>query len=365
MKQVRFVGNEGRDFQQTLTKRVNEYFKSNNISRNANGYMYFKTVFMFALYLTPLVLIATGVYSNAFTFFLLWFIAGMGLAGIGLSIMHDANHGAYSKNPKVNKWMGFSLSVVGGSPVNWKIQHNVLHHSYTNIKDIDEDVKPGPLLRFSPHEPWHKYHKAQHFYAWFLYGMMTLLWITVKDFLQLNRYKKMGMLEGQRTTYKKELTYMIIQKTVYYIYILVLPLIFLNVTWWVWILGMVLMHFVAGLFLAMVFQPAHVMETCAYPEASDEGTIENNFAIHQMMTTTNFARDNRLLSWFVGGLNYQVEHHLFPNICHVHYRAISPIVKATAEEFGVPYYSKKTFSGALLDHAKMLKKLGSAAQYEA
>ena len=80
--------------------------------------------------------------------------------------------------------------------------------------------------------------------------------------------------------------------------------------------------------------------------------------IHQLKTTANFAKHSKLVTWYVGGLNFQIEHHLFPNICHVHYKKISNIVKATAEEYGILYNDKKTYFGAVRSHYKMLKELG-------
>ena len=117
----------------------------------------------------------------------------------------------------------------------------------------------------------------------------------------------------------------------------------------------------AGIILALVFQPAHVVMETEFPEPDNEGSLEDNWAIHQFKTTSNFAPNNKVLGWYMGGLNYQVEHHLFPTICHIHYPAISKIVKATAEEYGVPYYSQKTFASAVKSHFQLLMRLGKGA----
>ena len=117
------------------------------------------------------------------------------------------------------------------------------------------------------------------------------------------------------------------------------------------------MQFICGFILGIIFQPAHVVPTSNYPMPDKSGDIEADCAVSQMYNTANFAHESRLFSWYVGGLNYQVEHHLFPNICHIHYRKISEIVKSTAEEFEVPYHSYATFIGALKEHTKMLYDL--------
>jgi linoleoyl-CoA desaturase len=346
------------DFFNTLNRRVNEHFKSNNITRHGNTEMKVKTVFMCSMYWIPFLLMIFSVVTNPWGMLGLCLVMGAGMAGIGLSVMHDANHGAYSSKSWVNNVLGFSLNMVGGNAFNWKVQHNVLHHTYTNIHDVDEDISPRGILRMAPHGEWKFIHQFQHIYAWFVYGLMTLVWVLTKDFVRLARYQKDGLVKNQKTTLGAELAILLVTKVVYFGYILVLPLLVLDITFGQWVIGFLSMHYVAGFILAVIFQPAHVIDGTEYPMPDDDGKMENSWAIHQLLTTTNFAHKNRILSWYVGGLNYQVEHHLFPNVCHVHYRNISPIVKRTAEEFGLPYKSEPTFIGALIGHGKLLKELG-------
>lgn len=346
------------EFYATLTQRVNAYFKNNNIQRTANTEMVVKTVFMFALFFVPYIFLITGTFPNLPVFYGLYFIMGLGTAGIGLSVMHDANHGAYSNKPWVNNLLGFSLNVVGGHAFNWKIQHNVLHHTYTNVHDVDEDISPRGVLRMAPGSDWKPMHRWQHIYAWFFYGLLTLVWITFKDFQRLIRYNQEGFVKRQNASIRREWAVMLISKLIYAGYVVILPMMLLPVGWGHVLLGFLLMQFVAGFILAIIFQPAHVVEGTEYPVADMEGNLENNWAIHQLHTTTNFGHRHKLFSWYVGGLNYQVEHHLFPNICHVHYREISKIVERTAREFGLPYKSKDTFAQAIVAHTRMLKELG-------
>ncbi len=357
-KAIKFSRNNQAEFISDLRKRVKDYFDSNNISVYGNATMVSKTVVMFLLYFAPYGLMLSGIITQPWLVLFMWAIMGIGMSGIGLSVMHDANHGAYSKNKRVNFIMGYVMNVIGASTVNWKIQHNVLHHSFTNIEGMDEDIDPGKLMRLSPHAPLLKAHKLQHIYGWFLYGMMTFLWLTTKDFKQLYRYKKEGLLKGQKRTYTGVLIETIISKILYYGYALVLPLVLIPVSWWIVLIGFFIMHFITGLSLGLIFQPAHVMPTAEYPIPDDTGNIENNWAVHQLFTTTNFSPKSRIFSWYVGGLNYQIEHHLFPNICHVHYKRISKIVRETADEYGLPYNSEKNFISAIVSHAKMLKSLG-------
>lgn len=347
-----------RDFTATLNKRVNEYFKKNKKSRQANGEMKIKTLFMFSIYIIPYLLIVSNSVTGMAWIILLLIVMSFGVAGIGLSVMHDANHGAYSKRSWINVLFGYSLNLVGASAFNWKIQHNVMHHTFTNIHDHDEDISPRGVLRLSPQSEWKSMHKYQHIYAWFLYGLMTLVWVTLKDFVRLLRYNRDGMVKKQHANIYKEWIILIATKLSYIGYIFIIPLIFTSLTWWQLLLGVLIMHYIAGFILAIIFQPAHVIEGTEYPEPDKDNLIENNWAVHQLHTTTNFSNKSRIFSWYVGGLNYQVEHHLFPNICHVHYRKISSIVKDTAAEFGFPYKSVHTFYDALYSHMKMLKQLG-------
>lgn len=357
-KTLRFSKKDPKMFFQTMRTRVNAYFEENDIKKTGNFAMYFKTVTMFCIYFVPFILVLTLSMPN-WAALLLYLVMGLGLSGIGLSIMHDANHGAYSKNKTVNKLLGLSLNIVGGSSFTWDIQHNILHHTYTNIYEMDEDIDDKPFLRLSPHGKYKKHHKFQHWYAMFLYSLATISWICMKDFRQLRLYNKNGMTKKSGRDPKTEIIYMAITKGFYFFYILVLPML-LGVPWWVTILGFVLMHMVAGVLITTIFQLAHVVEGPTHHAPHPSGTMENTWAIHQLQTTANFAKYNPVISWFVGGLNYQIEHHLFPHVCHVHYKHISKIVKETAEEFDLPYYENKWFVTAVISHLKVLKSFGEA-----
>jgi linoleoyl-CoA desaturase len=346
------------DFIAILNKRVNEYFKANEVTRHANPEMVVKSVIMFALYFGPYALILTSAVTGMGWLILLTAIMSLGLAGIGLSVMHDANHGAYSRKKWVNTVIGYSLNLIGANAFNWKMQHNVLHHSYTNVDGHDEDISPRGVLRLSPHSVWKRMHKYQFIYAWFLYGMMTISWMVFKDFVRIIRYDKSGLAKKNNANIGTEWAIMITFKLVYIGYIFVLPLVLTTLAWWQILIGIFIMHYITGFILAIIFQPAHVIEGTEFPLPDANNSLENNWAIHQLLTTTNFSNNSRWFSWYIGGLNFQIEHHLFPNICHVHYRNISGIVKDTAREYGLPYKSTRTFVEALAMHGRLLRTLG-------
>ncbi len=356
MPKVRFQNKEQVPFVKELRKRVNGYFKENNISRNANAHMVFKTITMFLIYLIPYAFLYTGLVSGVWAVFLA-LVMGVGMAGIGMNVMHDANHGAYSSSPKVNNLIGICIYLIGGDVYNWKVQHNILHHTYTNIDGLDGDIHQDPFLRLSSEQSWGKGHKFQHLYAFFLYSLGTLLW-SVVDFVQYRRFTKMGLSPDGKLNKPKQLRKLLLYKMAYWTFIFVLPMLFSPFAWWQVVLGWLLMNLVAGFILTVTFQLAHLVEGVAFPVPSDQGKVENEWMIHQLKTTANFAKKSRLVTWYVGGLNFQIEHHLFPNICHVHYKKLSDIVKATADQYGILYNDKKTYLEAVYSHYKMLKHLG-------
>lgn len=356
---VKFASQAKSDFVSLVNKRVLGYFKENKISRFGNWKMYLKTTFMFALYFTPYFFLIFGGFTNIWLISAMWILMGFGMAGIGLSVMHDACHGAFSKSPFVNKLVSLSMNMLGGSRDNWVMQHNVLHHTYTNVDGLDDDIDaPKWILRFSPHQKRYKTHRFQYLYAWLFYGLMTISWIlSPRDFVQLFKYKKEGVVKTQSKSFGHMLTELIIGKLAYITYILIVPILILDIPWWGTLLLFLGMHYIAGFILSTIFQPAHVMGDSEFP-LPEGGVIDNTLLEHQMYTTCNFAPKSPIFSWYVGGLNYQIEHHLFPQICHIHYKRISKIVSDTAKEFNLPYNSQPTFRKALIEHGKMLKKLG-------
>lgn len=345
-------------FVNTLRQRVNAYFADNNISKQANAQMITKSFIMLAIYFVPFGILLTDTVNNPWMQLGLWLIMAVGMSGIGLGIMHDANHGAYSKSKRTNDIIGMVINLAGVSQLNWKIQHNVLHHCYTNIQGYDDSLDAGAMLRFSPHQAILPRHRFQHIYAWFLYTLQTIMWALYTDFRRLNHYLKLGIIPGNVNPTKLNLE-LLAWKLFYFAFTLGLPLLWLSTPWYYTVLGFLAMQLTAGFFLALVFLVAHVMPPCDYPLPSEDGDIENHSLVHQMYTSCNFATGSKWFSWFVGGLNFQIEHHLFPNICHVHYPEVAKILKQTAKEYNLPYYHYTTFWQAIVGHGEMLKMLGN------
>ncbi|MBN1950260.1 MAG: acyl-CoA desaturase [Bacteroidales bacterium] len=357
MKNLKYKKDK-QEFVTELRAEINNYFKNKGIEKHGGIEIILKTILMTLVYFVPYGLMLSGIIDSPGLVLICWVVMGLGMSGIGLVTMHDANHGSFSEHRWVNHLFGDSLYLLGGFPPNWRYQHNTLHHGYTNVEGHDEDIAHGGILRFSPHKPLKKVHKYQFIYAWFFYGLMTFSWVTVKDFKQLRNYEKEGATLNSSGNYQTLYTKLVIAKILYYTTFIVLPLLFVPLAWY-WILtGFLLMHFTGGLVLTTIFQTAHVVPTSDYPLPDDNNELNNNWAVHQLYTTSDFAPGSRIFSWLIGGLNYQVVHHLFPNISHVHYRNLAKIVKKTAEKHQLPYHVNKTFPGAVYQHALMLKSLG-------
>ncbi len=356
MKPIRFTSNNEteKQFVLTLKKNVNNYFRENKISIKANAAMVLKSVVLISAYLVPFVLILT-VPMNAWLALLCAVVMGIGIAGVGMGVMHDACHGAYSRKQWVNDLLAGSLYLLGSNVLNWKIQHNVLHHTYTNIDGLDEDIEHKGPIRLSENSKLKGLHKFQHVYAVFFYGLMTMAML-VNDFTRLSRYARMGLLKTQGKTLKKEFTWMLLRKVIYLSIIIGLPLWLTPFGIWQILLAFFIMHWVASIILSFVFQMAHVVEGASQESSGHD--ISSDWHVHQLRTTSDFARNNRLLSWYVGGLNFQIEHHLFPGICHVHYKNLAFIVEKTAGEFNIPYNLKPSFGAAFNSHIQRLKELG-------
>jgi linoleoyl-CoA desaturase len=355
---LKFSNTKHSDFTKELRHKVKLYFEEHQIPTYGNFSLIAKSVFMLSLYLVPFVFVLTGMASSAWSILLSFAIMGLGMAGVGMVLMHDANHGAFSKHKWMNHFLSKSMYFLGGYPANWRFQHNSLHHGFTNVDGHDEDISPVGILRFSPHKPIYKIHRFQHFYAWFFYGLMTISWSLYRDFIQLFRYNNEHKNAFTKKTLAFHLVDLSIAKVLYFGVFIVFPIILYPGNWGMIFLGFLLMHFISGFLLGIIFQTAHVMPSTKFPMADDNNILENNWTVHQLSTTTNYSPKSKWFSWLIGGLNYQVEHHLFPQISHVHYSKISKIVRETAEKYGIPYYVEPSFALALKNHYFMLKKLG-------
>jgi linoleoyl-CoA desaturase len=283
---------------------------------------------------------------------------GLAMAGVGFSVMHDANHGGYSERKLINRLFGWTLDAVGGSSYVWSWKHNIFHHSHPNVAGLDEDIDIQPLARFAPGQRRRAGHRFQHLYIWVLYGLLPVKWHFIDDFKNMIT-GRIGRQKMPRPT-GRTLVGVLSGKLVFYGWALVLPAFFHPV-------GMVALAYlltalVLGLTLSTVFQLAHCVQEAEFPEVPEgSNTFQRDWAAHQVESTVDFARGNPLVSWYLGGLNFQVVHHLFPRVCHLHYPALSRIVEETCREHGVRYRSQESVGAALRSHVRWLKQMGQPA----
>jgi linoleoyl-CoA desaturase len=334
---------------------VDEYFADSGQSPKGDWRMYLKTLVMlgwFGASYWLLVFVASTWWQGALAMTSLAFA----IAGVGFCVQHDANHGAYSRKSLINRILERTLDMLGTSSYLWRWKHNVFHHTYTNVPGVDHDIDLSPFARLAPAQPWHRAHRFQHIYLWALYGFTVFHMHFVEDFVNVKR-GKVGLHDFPRPR-----GFRMFEVFAYKLFLLgwaaVVPLLFHP--WWVVLTFYAITWFAVGVLLGVVFQVAHCHDLAVFPEPdADENRLDNAWAIHQVQTTANFSPNGRLIGWYAGGLNYQIEHHLFPKVCHVHYPRLSTIVREVCAEHGVRYVSFPSFAAAVRSHGRMLRRMGS------
>lgn len=353
-RSLRFT--QRRNFHKTLNQRVNAYLDENNIPGRDVPAMYLKTAIVLAWWLGTYLLLLLGNFPTPVNV-ALCLVWAMAIASVGFNVMHDANHGGYSNHPRINRLFSLSAEMLGMSGFRWRTKHNIWHHTYTNIAGFDDDVETFGLMRLTPHEPWKPLHRAQVYYFPLIYSMIGFDFF-LRDFMMVffgksdenHVYPKMRT--GDKVTFWAG-------KLFFLTIMFVLPL--LVFPWWQVLIGFMIVMLSVGLIMGVIFQLAHINGDAAFPEPTGNPLqVKNEWAVHQVETTANFAPNNRLLNFYVGGLNYQIEHHLLPHICHLNYPRLAPIVRATCEEFGIRYTSYPTWREAFFCHLRELRLLGQA-----
>ncbi len=357
IKKLKFNKSNDPGFYAETRSEVNKYFVENNISKHANAAMVLKSAF-FILGAIGLYLLIMSEIFGIWTNLGLAALLGMFQAFIGFNVSHDAIHGSYTGSKKWNRIIGYSFNIIGANAYVWDLTHNQVHHTYTNIPGHDEDLEVAPgLICLSPEDKHKPFMKYQHIYAFFLYSLTSLSWVFRKDYKKFFQKTVGETLVPDHTI--KEYIILFGFKALYYTLFIVLPLVYMEVAWWQFLIGFIVMHLAEGVVLASVFQLAHIVENADYPSPDENWQMEESWVRTQMVGTADFSPDSWILTFFTGGLNFQVEHHLFPLVCHIHYPAISKIVEKVAKKHQMPYNVNPSFLGAFRSHYNMLKKLGN------
>lgn len=339
-------------FKVDLRSRVDAYFTRTGKSRHADGRMIAKTVAFLGAGVGLVALLLSGVLP-ALAALPVAMAMGLVVAGLGFNIGHDAVHGAYSGHRSVNRVLGFVFDVLGASSYNWSRAHNVVHHTFTNVPGTDHDLEPGPFLLLYPRPQPPLIYRLQHLFAFPLYAFTMIVWVFKKDFVQIFDRSMTG-----RAATKGGALSLVLGKLLHFGLFLGLPMLISPYAWWQVGLGYLAMLGTAGFTLAIVFQLAHLVEGTQFPRAGAAHRLPEGWATHQLRTTANFSQGSALATFFMGGLNNQIEHHLLPGICHIHYSALAPLVRDCARDHGLPWLDSGTFLQALGAHLRTLHRLG-------
>jgi linoleoyl-CoA desaturase len=354
MATPKFANIKGSQFHQELKRRVQQYFQEKKKPMSGNATLYTKAIILFLIYFALYVHL---VFFTPPTWLAIveCILMGGATAAIGFNVMHDGSHGSFSNSKMANKLAAFSANILGASGIMWNNKHNIIHHTYTNIDGVDDDIEIKPLLRMCSTQKKRWIHQFQHIYVWFLYTLLLLVWLFVSDYTKYFR-QKIGDLPLKKMSVRDHIAFWV-AKVGYAMMMIVIPIYMVGFV--SWLVGFLVMTLFSGFVLSIVFQLAHTVEVTEFPTpAEDTNKLEAEWAVHQVQTTANFATRNKLYTWLLGGLNFQIEHHLFPKISHVHYPAISKIIKQTCQEFGIPYHEYPKMRQAIASHTNYLKKMG-------
>ncbi len=340
-----------------LRNKVNNYFAENNLLKSGGGKVYIKglTMIVSAAIMYSLLLFVSMPIPLAIV---LCMLLGLHLAMIGFNVMHEGGHRSFSRHLWINKISAYFLNVLGGNAHYWSIKHNINHHTYTNIEGVDSDIDVRPFMRLHEGQPLRSFHRYQHIYWVVLYGISYLAWVFYDDFVKYFT-GKVTPISGRKKLSLKEHVIFWFTKLAYMTVYMFIPILLLG--WIPWLIGFLIITITCGLTISIVFQLAHVVEGTRFHNGS-EGDIQQDWAIHQLSTTSNFGTSSKLLFWVLGGLNFQIEHHLFPKISHIHYPAISRIVKETCQEYQIAYHEYSSMFKAVVSHLLHLRRLGRASQ---
>lgn len=349
----KFLASNGTSFHADLKKRINNYFVEINAKPKGNIKLYTKAiilvvsllaVYIHLVFFTPPVALAI----------LECILLGAIVAGIGFNVMHDGAHGSFSSRKWVNNLAGLSLNFVGANVFMWKTKHNVIHHTYTNIDEVDDDLNARPFLRLCENQKHYKIHRFQHYYFIAAYSLLYLYWVFFTDYKKYFT-GKVGDIPIKKMKLSDHISFWGF-KAFFMLSFVLVPIYFVGFV--PWLVGFLIFGLFTGILISIVFQLAHSVEEASFPIPDSAQKIEDEWAIHQLKTTANFATKNKIVSWFTGGLNFQIEHHLFPNISHIHYPEISKIVKETCRDYNIPYIEFPKVRMAVASHYSHLRQLG-------
>lgn len=345
----------GEPLYRALKESTRNYFQGSGKSRHADQVMWIKMSLFFLLTVSGYILLITfGAMSLVFacsTYLLFMFSSTLFV----VTVAHDASHKALFKSKMANRLLSYSWNFVGISRNLWEIKHHHSHHIYTNIPNRDVDIAESPLLRFSPGYRYRSYYRYQHLYAPFLYILFGIFFVFVKDFV--NFFTKKFHPYGAGKLPKLFLVQLLFTKLVYLTVSFIIPLMVLPYAWWQVLAMYGVSLVICGVFMLLILVVPHINEDAAMHESGYSIKNQDEWALHQVQATIDSSVNSALLNWFTGGLNTHLVHHLFPEVCHIHYIQLTRVIKKELKERGI-MYKEKTFARSITDHFKYLKLMG-------
>eukprot|EP01119_Soliformovum_irregulare_P006754 TRINITY_DN19183_c0_g1_i1.p1 TRINITY_DN19183_c0_g1~~TRINITY_DN19183_c0_g1_i1.p1 ORF type:complete len:453 (-),score=91.41 TRINITY_DN19183_c0_g1_i1:48-1406(-) len=344
------------EFYTTLKKRVEQVVRDENLT-NHSYYMYFKSLALLTIWFC--LYYYTIMKGN------IWLAIPFGYfhSQFGITVAHDGLHGAYSKYSWINGLAAAAMDLMGASGIVWLHQHNVGHHPNSNrqgtshkndndeIDEYDPDARSGaPYVRITPNQPWAWWHQWQHIYIWPMISLISAKWV-VNDVRAIIRRKYITIEMFELRT--RDLILTALAKSLFVFYMIALPLTYLTFSDWLTFFCFAMAT--SSYNFVLMFSVNHLTEDSMFP---NDSVYNRDWARLQALTATNFAIGSKLWTLLSGGLNYQIEHHLFPGICHVHLPKISPVVQQTFKEYDVPYQNYSSYWDAFYAYYHHLVVLG-------
>lgn len=297
---------------------------------------------------------ATLFWVESIPTYLACFIAyGLFTLLFAFNFSHDFSHNTVFKNEKLNNICFVVIyTLVGAHAAAWKHRHVHSHHYAPNVEDYDSDLKISKLIRVIPDSEYRWYHRFQHLYAPIAYTSYSLFWVFVKDFVIL--------FSKDEYESKKDFPYHVsfwLQKVIYLLIVLALPIMYGPMHWSLVLLGFLLMHLAQSLFLLFTFFMTHHVESTCYPQTDDKGYIQTSWLMNQIKSSNDMHPFSETANFILGGFNNHIAHHLFPHIHHIHYPKLNVILYEVLRSRNI-IPNQTTYWGGVRSHLRLLKRMG-------
>lgn len=345
----------GKLFLREANQLCRSYFKENQLSPFANSRWWTKFALILVALISSYLLVILNPSTSIFLHILSMVFFNLVCMAFGLNIAHDASHNALFRSKKTNYWFTKAFDFIGISGYVWTLRHVRSHHKYTNVPEMDADLAKQNIIRLSPTSKILPHHKFQVYYAILIYAHYTLLLVYVKDLIFLFS-KDVGSEKGLSHP-PRDVLITIFGKVLYTTYALIVPLLVLDIQpGWI-VLAFYLSHLVTSVTAFMVLFTTHFQDDTAFPTVNDKDKVNMDWATHQLACTADFAPSSTLITWATGGLNLHLAHHLYPGICHIHYPAVTRIIKECASKHGLAYHAN-SWPLAIASHWRFLYRMG-------